>query len=69
MNTGAVLRFEFDDRREVRRSETSIFRQVSPGLVLLLIGDGRDGCQRRPHLVTATYPPEQNSPGMGRLLA
>ncbi len=61
MNTGAVLRFEFDDRREVRRSETSIFRQVSPGLVLLLIGetddDGLPTATRT--LITATYPPEQ----------
>ena len=61
MNTGAVLRFEFDDRRDVRRSETSIFRQVSPGLVLLLIGEtDEDGLPTATRtLVTATYPPEQ----------
>ncbi len=70
MNTGAVLRFEFDDRREVRRSETSIFRQVSPGLVLLLIGetdaDGLPTATRT--LVTATYPPEQELSRDGEII-
>jgi hypothetical protein len=70
MNTGAVLRFEFDDKREVRRSETGIFRQVSPGLVLLLIGetdaDGLPTATRT--LVTATYPPEQELTRDGQVL-
>jgi len=70
MNTGAVLRFEFDDLRDVRRSETSIFRQVSPGLVLLLIGetdaDGLPTATRT--LVTATYPPEQELSRDGQIL-
>ncbi|MGQ9909610.1 MAG: hypothetical protein ACUVS2_12315 [Candidatus Flexifilum sp.] len=70
MNTGAVLRFEFDDRREVRRSETSIFRQVSPGLLLLLIGetdaDGLPTATRT--LVTATYPPEQELSRDGQII-
>ncbi|HEX2619218.1 MAG TPA: hypothetical protein VHL11_03695 [Phototrophicaceae bacterium] len=70
MNTGAVLRFEFDDRREVRRSETGIFRQVSPGLVLLLIGetdaDGLPTATRT--LVTATYPPEQELSRDGQII-
>jgi len=70
MNTGAVLRFEFDERREVRRSETSIFRQVSPGLVLLLIGetdaDGLPTATRT--LVTATYPPEQELSRDGQVI-
>jgi hypothetical protein len=70
MNTGAVLRFEFDDRREVRRSETSIFRQVSPGLVLLLIGetdvDGLPTATRT--LVTAVYPPEQELSRNGQII-
>lgn len=70
MNTGAVLRFEFDDKREVRRSETSIFRQISPGLVLLLIGetddDGQPTATRT--LVTATYPPDQELSRDGQLL-
>src|SRR5690606_10976943 len=70
MNTGAVLRFEFDDRREDRRSETSIFRQVSPGLVLLLIGETDDDglpTATRP-LVTATYPPEQELSRDGQII-
>ncbi|MBA3874453.1 MAG: hypothetical protein H0X30_35435 [Anaerolineae bacterium] len=70
LNTGAVLRFEFDDKRQVRRSETSIFRQVSPGLVLLLIGetdtDGQPTSTRT--LVTATYPPEQELSRDGQVL-
>ncbi|HUN08868.1 MAG TPA: hypothetical protein PLQ56_19840 [Aggregatilineales bacterium] len=70
MNTGAVLRFEFDDRREVRRSETNIFRQVSRGLVLLLIGetdaDGLPTATRT--LVTATYPPEQELSRDGQVI-
>jgi hypothetical protein len=70
MNTGAVLRFEFDDRREVRRSETSIFRQVSPGLVLLLIGEtDEDGLPTAARtLVTATYPPEQELSRDGQII-
>ena len=39
MNTGAILTYTFEDKREVRRSETGIFRQVSPGLALLLLGE------------------------------
>jgi hypothetical protein len=70
MNTGAVLRFEFDERREVRRSETSIFRQVSPGLVLLLIGETDDsGLPTATRtLITATYPPEQELSRDGQVI-
>jgi hypothetical protein len=70
MNTGAVLRFEFDDRREVRRSETGIFRQVSPGLVLLLIGETDDsGLPTATRtLITATYPPEQELSRDGQVI-
>lgn len=39
MNTGAILGFTFEAKREVRRSETDIFRQVDPGLVLLMVGE------------------------------
>ncbi len=39
MNTGALLTYRFEDKHEVRRSETGIFRQVSPGLALLLLGE------------------------------
>jgi hypothetical protein len=70
MNTGAVLRFAFEERRDVRRSETGIFRQVSPGLVLLLIGetddDGLPTATRT--LVTATYPPEQELSRDGQVI-
>lgn len=61
MNTGAILRYEFAAKSEVLRSDTRIFRQVGPGLVLLLIGetDG-DGLPTGTRtLVTASYPPEQ----------
>lgn len=70
MNTGAVLRYEFAARTEVLRSETNIFRQVSPGLVLLLIGEtDEDGLPTATRmLVTATYPPEQEL-SRGDLLA
>jgi hypothetical protein len=61
MNTGAVLRYEFGEVRQVRRGETSSFRQVSPGLALVLIGetdaDGLPTATRT--LVMATYSPDQ----------
>ena len=70
MNTGAILRYEFVAKTEVRRSDTSIFRQVGPGLVLLLIGetdaDGLPTATRT--LVTATYPPEQELSRGGELV-
>jgi hypothetical protein len=70
MNTGAILRYEFAAKTEVRRSDTSIFRQVGPGLVLLLIGetddDGLPTATRT--LVTATYPPEQELSRGGELV-
>lgn len=70
MNTGALLTFEFEDKRTVLRSETGLFRQVSPGLVLLLIGetdaDGFPTATRT--LVTAAYPPEQELARSGELI-
>jgi len=70
MNTGAILRFEFGAKTEVLRSDTRIFRQVSPGLVLLLIGetdvDGFPTATRT--LITASYPPEQELARGGELL-
>lgn len=69
MNTGAILRYEFGAKTEVRRSDTEIFRQVGPGLVLLLIGetddDGLPTATRT--LITATYPPEQELSRGGEL--
>jgi hypothetical protein len=61
MNTGAALRFTFEQRLVVSRSDTGIFRQVGPGLVLALIGE-RDlsGAPTATRIViTATYAPDQ----------
>ena len=70
MNTGAILTFAFEDKRHVRRSDTGIFRQVNPGLVLLLLGetdtDGFPTALRT--LVTAAYPVEQELGRMGELI-
>lgn len=70
MNTGAILTFAFEDKREVRRSDTGIFRQVNPGLVLLLLGatddEGLPTGTRT--LVTAAYPTEQELGRMGELI-
>jgi hypothetical protein len=70
MNTGAILRYEFAAKTGVRRSDASIFRQVSPGLVLLLIGetdaDGLPTATRT--LVTATYNSEQELSCGGELV-
>jgi hypothetical protein len=69
MNTGAILTFVFADRRSVRRSDTGIFRQVEPGLVLLLLGetaaDGLPTAMRM--LVTGVYPVEQELGRPGEL--
>ncbi len=70
MNTGSILTFAFEDKREVRRSDTGIFRQVNPGLVLLLLGatddEGLPTGTRT--LVTAAYPVEQELGRMGELI-
>ncbi len=70
MNTGAILTFAFEDKREVRRSDTGIFRQVNPGLVLLLLGETDDeGLPTATRtLVTAAYPVEQELGRMGELI-
>jgi hypothetical protein len=71
MNTGAVLRYAFGEVREVRRSETSSFRQVSPGLALVLIGEtDADGFPTATRiLVMATYSPDQELEREGLLTA
>ncbi|QPC83038.1 hypothetical protein G4Y79_01290 [Phototrophicus methaneseepsis] len=70
MNTGAILSYEFATRDEVLRSDTRIFRQVGPGLVLLLIGetdiDGLPTGTRT--LVSASYSAEQELSRGGELL-
>ena len=70
MNTGAILRYEFAAKSEVLRSDTRIFRQVGPGLVLLLIGEtDDDGLPTGTRtLVTASYPPEQELSRSGEVL-
>ncbi len=70
MNTGAILRYEFAAKSEVLRSDTRIFRQVGPGLVLLLIGEtDPEGLPTGTRtLITATYPPEQELSRSGEVL-
>jgi hypothetical protein len=61
LNTGAVQQFQFASKTEVSRSDTSAFRQVEPGLVLVLIGerDSQGAPTATRLLILATYPPEQ----------
>ena len=70
MNTGAILRYQFEQKSDVRRSDTEIFRQVSPGLVLLLLGatndDGLPTASRT--MVLAAYPPDQELSRQGELV-
>jgi hypothetical protein len=70
MNTGAILTYTFEDKRDVRRSETGIFRQVSPGLALLLIGEtDEEGFPTATRtLITANYPPEQELERIGEVI-
>jgi hypothetical protein len=67
MNTGDVLQFVFDNRLEIRRSETNFFEQNAPGLVLVLMGqtfaDGSPTDLR--YLVQASYPEDQE---LGRIV-
>ncbi len=58
MNTGIALRFGFVSRMVVNRSDTSAFRQVGPGLVLVLIGEhAAEAKESTPNriIVTAEY--------------
>jgi hypothetical protein len=61
MNTGAALRFAFERRLEVSRSDTGLFRQIGPGLVLTLIGEHDTGGAPTATriVITATYVPDQ----------
>jgi hypothetical protein len=70
MNTGAVQQFVFASQTEVSRSDTSAFRQVEPGLVLVLMGerDNRGAPTATRLLILATYLPEQEL-SRGDLLA
>lgn len=61
MNTGAVLDFTYRDTRQVARQEATIFTQIEPGLVLVLIGetDPEGALTETRWVVTAAYPVEQ----------
>ncbi len=61
LNTGARLRYHFADRQLIRRSDTSLFRQIAPGLILLLIGETDEAGLPTDWrwLVTAHYPSDQ----------
>ncbi len=71
MNTGAVLTYMFEQRERVRRSDTGIFRQVTPGLVLVVLGetdaDGFPTAERT--LILAHYPVEQELARGGELVS
>ena len=56
MSTGNVLTFEVSRSERVPRQDTSIFRQVSPGIVLILLGEP-DVNDRL--VVYGSYPAEQ----------
>ncbi|GEM_PF-1269552 len=62
MNTGTILRFDYVDSKNVQRSDTSIFNQTGPGLILILIGehDKESGSPTAYRLaVTASYSSRQ----------
>ncbi|MEQ8671757.1 MAG: hypothetical protein RLP44_01620 [Aggregatilineales bacterium] len=61
MNTGDILHFVYADKRQVTRQETDIFRQDSPGLALILIGEtDQDGLLTQQRwIVEAVYPVDQ----------
>lgn len=69
LNTGAVIEYRFDRITEVRRSDTAAFRQISPGLVLVLMGElDNDGAPTATRLlVVARYEAEQELTRQGFL--
>ncbi len=70
-NTGGELRFAFEQKQQVRRSDTRYFRQLGPGLVLVLIGErDEEGLPTRDRwIITATYLAEQELSREGVLWA
>lgn len=70
LNTGAVVQYEYAAKRTVRRSETDIFRQIEPGLALLLIGEtDSDGLPTEMRtLVIGSYSPDQELTRSGELI-
>lgn len=69
LNTGAVIEYRFERKTEVRRSDTAAFRQISPGLVLVLIGelDDEGAPTATRSLVMARYEAEQELARVGFL--
>jgi hypothetical protein len=61
MNTGAALAYTFAARGAVGRSDTRLFRQVGPGLALVLIGerDALGAPTARRTVISAAYAPQQ----------
>jgi hypothetical protein len=70
MNTGALLRYDFVSTAQVTRSDTSVLRQVGPGLVLILIGerDVDNQLTATRMLVTAAYAADQELSREGVLM-
>lgn len=56
MSTGTILRFDVKERARVSQQDTSIFRQFSPGIVLVLLGEQEIGDRL---VIFGEYPPEQ----------
>ncbi|MBZ0283446.1 MAG: DUF4352 domain-containing protein [Anaerolineae bacterium] len=61
MNTGATLTFTYESTRQAVRQDTDVFRQTTPGLVVVLIGEtDADGLLTETRwVVTAVYPADQ----------
>jgi hypothetical protein len=71
MNTGAVLHYQFVSAQSILRSDTSVLRQIGPGLVLVLIGQMDDSgipTASRP-VVIAAYLPDQELSRDGLLVS
>lgn len=71
MNTGALLRYEFVSASQVTRSDTSVLRQIGPGLVLILIGerDADNQLTATRMVVTAAYAADQELSREGVLMS
>jgi len=62
MNTGTELDFNFTSSGEIGRQDTSLFQQVEPGIVLVLIGEfGDDNLPTSTrYVVSASYNPDES---------
>jgi hypothetical protein len=61
MNTGQVLQFTYQDTQQIPRTDTRHFRQDTPGLALVLIGETFDDGMPTDlrYWIEATYPSDQ----------